>query len=404
MFVRRARVLSLTALVAAGCGRIGVETLPLDAGSRDATVEAPDTPSEPDATEPNGDAPMLDATEHDANGSAGALDASVLEAALDAAPPSDASDAECVMIRAGGELASYRLGELAALDGTHMFALMETEQCAGPAACSVALGGAVQQLPCSLSPCQMWESTDAGTGWFTLRNALSGACLYMSGPDDDTAALSWECIDSDRVRWQVACAGANTWRLVNKLSQKALAGTGSTPGDVSIVQTAADSPGARWRITSNPKAYDVVIATSDRDPLAEWRTTTLRPSANWAEPSFDDAAWSSAKGAFGDMPRSDTPIGTAWTSPDIWLRRSFTLASIPAQLTLRIFHDEDAEVYLDGVQIAALTGWSQGYRSVEIPTQIRSTLAMGTHMLAVHCRNFSPPQIIDVGLISYTWR
>lgn len=383
MFVRRAWVLSLTALVASGCGRIGVESLPLDAGSHDAELVDVDVPPDVES---------------------GTLDSSIPEAAPDAAAPSDASASACVMMRAGGVLASYRLGELAELEGVHLFTLLESEQCAGPAACGLGLGGDVQLQSCSVSPCQMWESVDAGAGWFTLRNALNGACLYMPGPDEGTAAISWECIDSDRVRWQASCAGANSWRLVNELSQKALAGTGAVPADLGVVQSAADSPRARWRITSNLQAYEVIVATSDRDPSSEWRSTTLRPSANWADPSFNDSAWSSGRGAFGDLPRSDTPIGTAWTSQDIWLRRSFTLATIPEQLTLKIFHDEDAEVFLDGAQVSALTGWSQGYRSVDIPAPIRSMLAVGTHTLAVHCRNFSPPQIIDVGLISYTWR
>ena len=91
---------------------------------------------------------------------------------------------------------------------------------------------------------------------------------------------------------------------------------------------------------------------------------------------------------------------TQWSSPDIWVRRRFErAASAPAvhDLQLRIHHDEDAEVYLNGQLIARCRGYTTGYELV--PIEIRGQpLHDGENVLAVHCHQTGGGQYIDVGL------
>ena len=91
---------------------------------------------------------------------------------------------------------------------------------------------------------------------------------------------------------------------------------------------------------------------------------------------------------------------TDWTTSDIWLRREITLASSNAlgSEQLRIHHDEDAEVYLDGVLAARVSGYVTDYDEISLKSEARALLKPGKHVMAVHCHQTSGGQYIDVGL------
>ena len=75
------------------------------------------------------------------------------------------------------------------------------------------------------------------------------------------------------------------------------------------------------------------------------------------------------------LARAGTPgavIGTTWNTPDIWLRREVTLPDgiDPANIQLRVYHDEDIEVYIDGELAAGQSGYVTAYDLIEIrPTR-----------------------------------
>ncbi|HVL39626.1 MAG TPA: glycoside hydrolase family 2 TIM barrel-domain containing protein [Fimbriimonadaceae bacterium] len=148
-----------------------------------------------------------------------------------------------------------------------------------------------------------------------------------------------------------------------------------------------------------------VVPTAEAEPVA-WRYTLQEPPKNWVEPKFDDSGWSLGPAGFG---RSETPgavVRTSWQSNDIWIRRRFRLDR-PSQLQdphLKIHHDEDAEVYLDGNLIATLRGYTTSYTYVPIPRRLLTSLTAGEHVLAVHCRQTRGGQYIDVGLVDLVER
>ncbi|HEU5116559.1 MAG TPA: glycoside hydrolase family 2, partial [Isosphaeraceae bacterium] len=86
--------------------------------------------------------------------------------------------------------------------------------------------------------------------------------------------------------------------------------------------------------------------------------------------------------------------------PDIWLRRSFDLPKIPDEIELRLFmhHDENVEVYLNGVLASRSSGFSTDYRLVRMTPEARAALKPGENVLAVHCHQTSGGQYIDVGI------
>jgi hypothetical protein len=74
-----------------------------------------------------------------------------------------------------------------------------------------------------------------------------------------------------------------------------------------------------------------------------------------APPNFDDSAWQSGPGGFGTPGTPAIVFNTPWNTRDIWLRarsRSPPSGIDLASLQLLVFHDEDVEIYFDGVLAA----------------------------------------------------
>jgi beta-galactosidase/beta-glucuronidase len=133
----------------------------------------------------------------------------------------------------------------------------------------------------------------------------------------------------------------------------------------------------------------------------EWHMSFTKPADTWVQPFFDDKSWVHVRAGFGrkGTPGTDSIIATIWETPDIWLRRSFALSrKEPTPTHLTIHHDEDAEVWIDGHKVITLTGYTTGYIRVELPEETRKKLGFGNHVIAVHCKQTSGGQYIDVGL------
>lgn len=165
-------------------------------------------------------------------------------------------------------------------------------------------------------------------------------------------------------------------------------------------------------INSRPAAYETqgprlgtlrqttLLPTSQQSPQ-KWQFTFDRPADDWMQPAFQGTGWSEGPGGFGRDKTPGAVIGTQWHSADIWLRRSFELASLPSgegMLMLSLHHDEDAEVYLNGQLIASVKGFTQQYNLVEVSAKARAALRQGKNLLAIHCHQEIGGQYIDAGL------
>jgi hypothetical protein len=164
---------------------------------------------------------------------------------------------------------------------------------------------------------------------------------------------------------------------------------------VDLVRAAAVN---RGRLESNPFVREVVPTA--RVAAQTWRYSLEEPPAGWQQPSFHEASWHEGKSGFGTRGTPGAVVRTEWSSPDIWLRRSI---SVPegdtSRLLLLVHHDEDAEVYLNGVLAARLNGYGTEYEEVPIAREARATLRPGApNVLAVHCHQTRGGQYIDVGL------
>ena len=130
-----------------------------------------------------------------------------------------------------------------------------------------------------------------------------------------------------------------------------------------------------------------------------WEYTTKKPGDNWFEIAYDDREWSKDWSGFGAKGTKGSIVRTEWKTSDIWLRKDFRLVEIPGKLTLRIHHDEDAEVYLNGKQIRKFTGHVGRYVDVDITEASLDVLQTGRNTIAIHCKQTTGGQYIDAGLL-----
>jgi len=147
-----------------------------------------------------------------------------------------------------------------------------------------------------------------------------------------------------------------------------------------------------------PQIHTVVAHSREKEQL--WRYTFARPAEGWFKPDFNDLSWKSGPGGFGTVGTPGAVVRTVWNTDAIWLRREIRLPEGPfTQLHLQLHHDEDTEVYLNGVLAAKLAGYTTGYIDVFISEAARKTLRPGANVLAVSCKQTGGGQYIDVGLI-----
>jgi hypothetical protein len=141
------------------------------------------------------------------------------------------------------------------------------------------------------------------------------------------------------------------------------------------------------------------VPTSE-EKAAEWRYTFDKPADDWTKPGFDDAAWKKGPGGFGTKETPGAVVGTEWKTSDVWLRREITMPDGPfSKLSLRVHHDEDAEIYVNGVLAGKFPGFTSEYVEAPLTPEGKAALKPGKNTIAVHCRQTGGGQFIDVGIV-----
>ncbi len=154
-----------------------------------------------------------------------------------------------------------------------------------------------------------------------------------------------------------------------------------------------------WAPLPEPPEVTEVVPTSRLAPNV-WSYTTQKPAADWTRPDFDASRWKQGPAGFGTEGTPGAVVRTLWNTSDIWLRRDITLpAGDFRNLQFCVYHDEDVEIYVNGVPAAAEAGFTTSYVALEISPAARALLKPGAKVtLAVHCLQTTGGQNIDVGL------
>jgi len=154
-----------------------------------------------------------------------------------------------------------------------------------------------------------------------------------------------------------------------------------------------------WAPMPKPPVLVTVAPTAQDEPVT-WRYTTRRPGDGWFKPDFDASEWKEGRSGFGTKGTPGAIVNTTWDTPNIWLRREFTLPDGKwDNVGLNVHHDEDVEVYINGVAAATADGFTTDYEPLPLNETARAALKPGKNLLAVHCRQTDGGQYIDVGLV-----
>jgi hypothetical protein len=157
--------------------------------------------------------------------------------------------------------------------------------------------------------------------------------------------------------------------------------------------------------SDQPVATDIarcIVLPSAESGRHNWRYTFDKPADDWTSPKFDDAQWATGPSGFGSRGTPNVAIGTKWNKADIWLRTTATIDS-PADIASahwRLYHDEDAEIYVNGTKVLDLKGFEPQYVDVPLDKKAIDAFRPGENTIAAHCHNTAGGQAIDVGLMT----
>jgi len=153
-------------------------------------------------------------------------------------------------------------------------------------------------------------------------------------------------------------------------------------------------------LRSTPPTYKTVVPTA-KEKASDWSYTTEKPADGWEKPGYDDSAWKKGPAGFGTAMTPNTTVRTEWNTADIWVRKSFTLsaddANDPASLILELYHDEDCEVFINGVLVLETKGYITGYQQFPM-MNIKEAIKSGSNVIALHCLQTGGGQYIDAGI------
>jgi xylan 1,4-beta-xylosidase len=152
-------------------------------------------------------------------------------------------------------------------------------------------------------------------------------------------------------------------------------------------------------VASSARAEKVLLQPALTEATT-WRYTVEKPAADWAQPTFDDAAWKEGASGFGTAGTPGAVISTEWSTSDIWLRTTFAYhGEAYTRAALRIHYDDQARVYLNGEQIARLDPYAVEYELVDVTEAFRANVREGDNVLAIHAEQTTGGQFIDCGVV-----
>ncbi len=129
--------------------------------------------------------------------------------------------------------------------------------------------------------------------------------------------------------------------------------------------------------------------------------TETKPTGEWTLPAFYDGDWKTGLAPFGADKGGGAP-NTAWTSDNLYTRRVFDLKeSDLKKLYLKMDHDDNVHVYLNGKLVYEKNGWTDNrYNIIPLADSVLQFLKQKNNVLAIHVENTAGGQWLDAGLVT----
>jgi hypothetical protein len=156
---------------------------------------------------------------------------------------------------------------------------------------------------------------------------------------------------------------------------------------------------AKWAPIPKPPMMHTVVPAADITP-ALWRYTLAKPDGDWTQAAYADSGWHLGKSGFGTSETPGSFVGTTWDTPDIWLRREVMIPQGELNdVELWVHHDDDVQIYVNGVLAMQRAGWTTCYDAVPLTGLAKAALKAGGNLIAIHCRQNGGGQYVDVGVV-----
>ena len=141
------------------------------------------------------------------------------------------------------------------------------------------------------------------------------------------------------------------------------------------------------------QGYKTLLPASDEKSY-DAKYTETAPAADWMKVEFGETGWNVGKAPFSD---NSSVAGTEWRSRDLWFRRTFTIAGKRSgPLFVKLLHDDNVEVYLNGEPVYQKKGWTGKF--IYIPLE-KGLLKTGSNVLAIHVANTAGGASLDAGIV-----
>ncbi|UBM59061.1 DUF4965 domain-containing protein [Marinilongibacter aquaticus] len=151
----------------------------------------------------------------------------------------------------------------------------------------------------------------------------------------------------------------------------------------------------KYRILGKPEPhYKSVILPANN--LA--KITEEKPKSGWQNQGFDDNHWNEKAEPFGDKAMGSK---TDWKSENLWFRKTFDLADLRENdLYLKLNHDDNVEVFLNGQEIYRCSCWTNKYEYHKINAAALKTLKQKGNVLAIHVANTAGGQFLGADIVA----
>jgi hypothetical protein len=175
---------------------------------------------------------------------------------------------------------------------------------------------------------------------------------------------------------------------------------GLTTYDRAIIKVDEDRIAAVNRGDFRKVATFEELVPSSREKAQTWQYTLTKPADGWYKPDFKAEDWKTGPGGFGTKGTPGAVVRTVWKTDNIWIRREFDLPEGDlGEVYLLMHHDEDAQVYINGVLAVRTRGYITGYEEFALTEAGQKALKPGKNVIAIHCRQTGGGQYIDAGLV-----
>lgn len=249
----------------------------------------------------------------------------------------------------------------------------------------------------------MVRFTDGNTIWGRkMKNPAEfvgePVCLFASLPD------TWETMDNRVVEGPWVMKYRDRYYMMYNANH-----TATEWGNYQLGVAEADSPLGFQN--GNKYSYPVVgcnqtqLEEKQVDLLRYGRTyeplfayTENKPEGNWIKATYDDSGWKKGETGFSTREVKGSTarrMGTLWNSSVLWLRKTFLAGKLVGNLALRVAHDGDTRIYLNGKLIYEKQG--RDYCIVNLDKKLRTALKEGANLLAVETYK-GGSQFFDVSL------